>query len=295
MDALIEAIRQYERTYSLWGGYEKIGRDLFDFVSNEDAEDTDTLSLEASLDIMRGKRENLRDEQRRIVHRFLREKGLNIEINEFGSLEITQANKRALGHYQGKYVLLYTIDPVVGGEPIKLSCRQIEIEVSEGKLVGRSHTRDVANSGSRHEGPIDITTGVDNADVMLLVCRDRGRREPPVSFMLNFVDNAHVKMFYGIGLGLRFKNTRTVAAAKCIGLPASWFPDVDHKLTSDHVPQAAIDAMMRMLSSRNEFDAGHSVFFGFDFFDSEGDARQVLERAAHVHQLLSQNEETTSD
>lgn len=285
MDALIEAIRSYEATYKIWGGYEEIGRDLQRFVEgDEDAREY--LRPEAAIDIMRGKRDNLKDDQRRVVLRFLKDKNLNIEISDVGGFEVTQGGRRVLEHYTGPYHFFYSIDPVGLRSQDILSCRDIVISTDSGKLTGRSFTRETGFSKPRHEGPIEIASGVDNSDVMLLVCRDRGRREPPVSFMLNFVDSASIKMFYGIGIGLRFKNTRTVAAAKVVGLPAEWFPEFDSKLTNDVVAPEIIAKIKGMIEGQNEFDNSRSLFFGFDYFDDNKEACQVLDVAAEVKRLL---------
>lgn len=285
LDALIEAIRSYEATYKLWGGYEEIGRDLQAFIEgDEDA--AHLMKPEAAIDAMRGKRDNLKDDQRRVVLKFLKSKNLNLEINEIGGFEVTQGNKRVLEHYCGPYHFFYSIDPKGLRDKDVLSCRDVTISTDGGKLVGRSFTRETGFSRPRHEGAIEITTGVDSSDVMLFVCHDQGRREPPVSFMLNFVDSASIKMFYGIGIGLRFKNTRTVAAAKVIGLPAEWFPEFDNKLSTDHVDAAVIHKIMSVISGQNEFDNSRSLFFGFDYFDQDKTARQVLEDAAEIRKML---------
>ena len=104
--------------------------------------------------------------------------------------------------------------------------------------------------------------------------------------MLNFVDSGSTKMFYGIGIGLRFKNTRTVAAAKMIGLPAEWFPKFDHKLTSESVPETVMQKIFSIIEGKNEFDNSRSLFFGFDYFDERQEPRQVLEDASEIRRLL---------
>lgn len=279
---LIKSIRSYEDRYERWGGYEALGRSFREFVELH-PDLNSHFPGDAAMDIMRGKRDNLKDEQRRVVLRYLKSENLNVSLDDSAEIQIVDASSTETSLVPGTYYLFHHEQPTNVGESSLITCKELVIsadgtpEHSSPPLL--SESIEVLNSAETAALTIKR-----NRNELFTVFSESSERLPR-AYAVIFESAKDTTIFSGLCLLVR-SGAKTVSATRVVGLPSNWFPELSGSVEASKIGARAFARLITMLSGRNALDGAHMINCGFEFIDENKIAQELIGEARQLEKEI---------